>query len=133
MNTEDYQDELLKRLGEISKSVNVLATAQALSTLHSQAKLNELAKRDQELRKTRSDAITALHAVSKKLTQQYGEGKSSYDSLLKQFGEDKANEISAEHKQAYEVVGIHHRELDTFERENPHIRVLSQFLSGRDA
>lgn len=127
------QRELHTRLGEISRSLNVLATAQALSILHPSDQLDKLARRHHELRKAHSDAIDGLQAVSKKLSEKYGEDQSSYDSLLKQFGEGPANEIDAERKRAREEVGIHYRELRAFEGENPHIRVLSQFLSGREA
>ena len=128
-NQQFFQD----RLREISRSLNVMATVQVLSLLHTPTQLDKMSRRHQELRAAHMGAIAGLAAENKKLEQKYGDDKSSKDSLVEAFGESLANEICVDRNQAFETVSIHYRELKIFEADPPNIGTLSQFLVERDS
>ncbi|MCY1378679.1 hypothetical protein D9M69_663350 [compost metagenome] len=109
----------------------MLATLQALTVLHSPGHISLQSRRHQELRAAHAGAIAEHRTASERLAKQYGDSRSGHDALVKAFGEERAQEITAERQLAYEAIGIHHRELQKFHKENPHIAVISQFLEER--
>ena len=109
INPDSWQKNVQVSLGEISKSLNILATVQALSCLHEKSEIQSLVKSLNLLRAEHAQAIDHLHSLN----------KSNFTNEL---------EKKSAHMRALNVVNEKHSELRTFQAAHPHIEVLSQFV-----
>lgn len=128
-------------LKEISNSLKVMSTVRALSMLYTKDHIERLIRRHQALRAAHEGAISILNGLaqrSKNLTSSPNSPENLVVNEQPQSSTDTENvkhqqhsdEVDAGTRKAWEVVGIHYRELKKFESENPHIGLLSQFLGS---
>ena len=109
-NIDFWQKNLQESLGEISKSLALLARVQALSCLYEKTELQRLAKMRNLLVFAHAKSVEDLGALSKNET----------------VSNDRDRKLASE--QAMAAVKSHHSALRQFDAEHPYIDVLSQFI-----